>query len=209
MVNVIQIGPMGFDNNYSYLIYGSQNHALLIDATGSINAIEQAIRENDLTVVAQVITHSHFDHVENVAYFQEKGVTLISFEQLKLEHGFIIDNFLVRVIFTPGHSVDSVCFLIENNLFTGDTLFVKGIGRTNLEGGSETEMTSSLEKLSELDTNLTIWPGHNYGGSKATLVEALANSGVKPSEKILKEIDGEKDEYEKQFEGKNPEDLLE
>ncbi len=207
MVNVIQIGPMGFDSNYSYLIYGSQNHALLIDATGSTNAIEKEIRENDLTVVAQVITHSHFDHVERVGYFQEKDVSLIPFEQLKLEPGFMVDNFLVKVIFTLGHSVDSVCFLIENNLFTGDTLFIKGIGRTDLEGGSETEMEKSLEKLSELDLKIIVWPGHNYGGSSSTLKEALVNSGVKPSENGLKKIDEKKDEYEKQFQT-DSEDLL-
>jgi glyoxylase-like metal-dependent hydrolase (beta-lactamase superfamily II) len=179
MAEVIQIGPMGFDKNYTYLVYGSQKHALLIDATGSANAIEKEIREKGLEVVAQTVTHSHPDHTEQVPYFKEKGVPLITFEQLKLEPGFMVDDFLVRVIFTPGHAPDSVCFLVENNLFSGDTLFARGTGRTDLGGGSEREMKESLKKLSKLDGSITVWPGHNYGGARSTLKEALKNSGFK------------------------------
>jgi hydroxyacylglutathione hydrolase len=199
MVNVIQIGPMGFDNNYSYLIYGPKKQALLIDPTGSKNAIEKEIRENGLVVIAQAITHSHFDHIENVAYFKEKNIPLITFEQMKQDPGFIVGDFLVKIIFTPGHAKDSVCLLIENNLFTGDTLFAKGLGRTDLDGGSEEEMKSSLETLSTLDQKIIVWPGHNYGGEKTTLGEALSYADYKPKPEILKKIDEKRIEYEKQF----------
>jgi glyoxylase-like metal-dependent hydrolase (beta-lactamase superfamily II) len=203
MVKVIQIGPMGFDNNYSYLVFGSNKHALLIDATGSKNAIEKEIRENDLTVVAQVVTHMHLDHIEFVSYFVEKKVPLIDFEKLKLEPGFMVDDFLVKIIFTPGHSKDSVCFSIENNLFSGDTLFAKGIGRVDFEGGSSEEMQKSLEKLSKLSKEIIVWPGHNYGGSKTTLEEALSFIDYSPSKDVLKKIDEKILDYEKKFKNDN------
>jgi len=179
MAAVMQIGPMGFDKNFSYVVYGQQNNALLIDATGSREEIEKAIAEKGLMVVRQVITHAHPDHTENAKYFEEKGIPLISFEEMKKEQGFMIGSFLVRVIFTPGHTPDSVCFLIENNLFSGDTLFAHGHGRTDLAGSSQEEMNSSLKELSGLAPETIVWPGHDYGGKKTTLKEALAECGIK------------------------------
>jgi len=66
-----------------------------------------------------------------------------------------------KVIHTPGHSSGSVCFLIDNILFSGDTLFCDSVGRTDLPGGSYKEIEKSIkEKIFSLDENIIVYPGH-------------------------------------------------
>ena len=198
VMQIIQLNVGGFDNNYSYLLVGENNEAILVDPTGKKEIIEKAIKDNNLNVVLQLLTHDHFDHIELVDYFKDKGIPLKSFEDLKKENNFEIAKINVQVLFTPGHTNDGVCFKIENNLFTGDTLFVAGIGTVDY-GGNAKELEESLAFLSTLDNEIILWPGHNYGGSKSTLGRALANSHIKPSEAMLEQIKKKVVEYEKQF----------
>jgi glyoxylase-like metal-dependent hydrolase (beta-lactamase superfamily II) len=197
-MQIIQLNVGGFDNNYSYLLVGENNEAILIDPTGAKEVIEQAIKDNNLKLVMQLLTHDHFDHTELVDYFKDKGIPLKSFEDLKKENTFEIAKIKVRTLFTPGHTKDGVCFKIENNLFTGDTLFVAGIGTIDY-GGNEKELQESLAFLSTLDKEIILWPGHNYGGAKSTLGQALENSHIKPSEEMLEQIKKKVKEYEKPF----------
>ena len=69
-------------------------------------------------------------------------------------------DFEIDVLFTPGHSCGSTCFIIDNALFSGDTLFQYSIGRTDLPTGSFMEMKESLVRLSSLDDQLIVYPGH-------------------------------------------------
>ena len=197
VMQIIQLNVGGFDNNYSYLIVGENNKAILIDPTGNKEVIEKTIKDNNLKVVLQLLTHDHFDHTELVDYFKEKGVPLKSFEDLKKENPFEIAGIKIKTLFTPGHTKDSVCFKVNNNLFTGDTLFVAGIGTVDY-GGNKVELEESLAFLSTLDKEITLWPGHNYGGAKSTLGRALENSHIRPSEKMLAQIKKKVEEYEKQ-----------
>ncbi len=78
----------------------------------------------------------------------------------------------IKVIHTPGHTPGSCCFLCEGNLFTGDTLFVSGVGRTDLPGGSWEQLLNSLQtRILTLPGETVIWPGHHYGPSKSSTVE--------------------------------------
>ena len=197
-MKVVQIDVGGFDNNYSYLVLDNNNVGVLIDATGDKEKIELAIKENKATIVLQLLTHRHPDHIENVPYFKEKGYPFLQIEDYQKTPGFKVGDLLVKTIFTPGHTSDSVCFLIEDNLFTGDTLFVKGIGTTDY-GGDAPQLKKSLDSLTKLDQEIIVWPGHNYGGKNSTLKVALNNSHLAPSKETLDAIKKKVEEYNDLF----------
>jgi len=72
------------------------------------------------------------------------------------------------VLHTPGHTPGSVCFLMDKAIFTGDTLFIDSIGRTDLEGSDPEEMFKSLKRLTTLADDIIVYPGHNYGKEPAS-----------------------------------------
>lgn len=132
-------------------------------------------------------------------YAESRKVPLKSFNELKKEGKFFILGLEIEVIFTPGHTFDSVCFLIEGNLFTGDTLFVQGVGNTAY-GGNADELEQSLQSLFELDSEIVVWPGHNYGGKSATLAKALNNAHLRPSKETMDMIHKRVKDYNSQKE---------
>ena len=77
------------------------------------------------------------------------------------------------IINTPGHSIGSVCILIENFLFSGDTLFYGSIGRTDLPTGNQVEIEQSLKKIKNLDENIIVYPGH---GPSTTIKQELSHN---------------------------------
>lgn len=83
-----------------------------------------------------------------------------------------LGNFDIKWLFTPGHTEGSVCFIIGEYIFTGDTLFADGVGRTDLPGGDQNILFQSLQRLNDLDQSLILCPGH---GSLGNLGHALGN----------------------------------
>lgn len=201
-MEIIQINVDGFDNNFSYLIVGKNSETIIIDPTGNKEKILKIIREKNLKLVLQLITHSHPDHVELVEYFEKEGVVLKNFLELKKQKDFLIAGLKIKTIFTPGHTLDSVCFLIENNIFTGDTLFVRGVGTTNY-GGNELQLKKTLKGLFNLDQNIVVWPGHDYGGKKNLLSACLKNSNILPSKEKIEELRNKKNLFEKNLKKNN------
>jgi hydroxyacylglutathione hydrolase len=194
-MKILQILVGGFDKNFTYLVFNEKKEGFLIDATANKEKIEEEIKKNQITLTHQLITHNHPDHTELVNYFQKKNVKLIDFKELKKNPNFILNGIKVQTIFTPGHTIDSRCYLIENNLFTGDTLFTRGIG-TTAYGGNDKDLKESLNLLETLNKNIIIWPGHKYGKDSCLLKEALSFAHNKPSEKVLDEIKKRIKEYE-------------
>jgi glyoxylase-like metal-dependent hydrolase (beta-lactamase superfamily II) len=83
-----------------------------------------------------------------------------------------IGNCFLKVLHTPGHTPGSICLYAQGHIFTGDTLFVGGVGRTNLPGGSMKQLLKSIhEKIYTLPGNTIVWPGHDYGSSSRSTVE--------------------------------------
>jgi len=193
-MQIVQLNVGGFDNNYTYLIVEEKDECVLIDPTGSKQVIDSYLKQHSLKPILQLITHNHPDHIENVSYFGGKKVPLKEFKDLQKESEFIISNIKIKVIFTPGHTKDGVCFLVENNLFTGDTLFVQGVG-TTAYGGNEKQLSETLQKMFELPQEIIVWPGHNYGGKRSTLAKALANAHLRPSKETMEIIHKRVDEY--------------
>ena len=79
----------------------------------------------------------------------------------------------IEFLHTPGHTPGSQCFKVNNNLISGDTLFVQGCGRVDLPGSNSEDMFNSLRKLSDLPDDTIIYPGHNYGPKESETLEKV------------------------------------
>jgi hydroxyacylglutathione hydrolase len=158
-----------------------------IDLSSEAEPILDYIAAKKLNVKFIVNTHGHDDHIKGDAFFQQKFNVPICIHILDehfiedLEKGNFPSNLLfkdgslikvgnetLKVLHTPGHTPGSICLVGEKLVFTGDTLFAGGIGRTDFPGGSMSEMRNSLKKLVELPLNLLIYPGH---GETSIIVE--------------------------------------
>lgn len=180
--------------------------AAVIDPGGNEGKILAACKKSELEVIYIISTHGHPDHVcgngpiqqatdaqivmhradaeffsteEARSYFAMLGLPESPPADILVEDGSIISigEEQLTVIHTPGHSPGGMCLYHAPDCFTGDTLFVGGVGRTDFPGGSMKELSQSIsERLLNLPPETTVWPGHSYGGSKSTIgKEARSN----------------------------------
>lgn len=131
----------------------------IIDPGGEPEKILEEIKELGGESKYIINTHSHPDHtLANKELEQATGAVILTPEE---GEEIKIGDSVLKIISTPGHTKDSICLLGENFIFTGDTLFKGGFGRTDLAGGSQEGMKKSLEKLSKtIKTGMVIYPGH-------------------------------------------------
>lgn len=160
---------------FSYLVatdYGGQ--ALIIDPVlEQVNLYEKLINDFGLQLIYAIDTHTHADHVTGTGTLrqklgckvvmgkatQTKNVDLLLNEGEKLTVG----NLTFTLLHTPGHTADSYCLLGEGCIFTGDTLFIRGTGRTDLASGDVSQAYDSLfNKLLKLPEATLVYPGHDY-----------------------------------------------
>ena len=173
--------------------------ALIIDPGGNETDILAACEKEGLNILYIVNTHGHPDHVcgnkrlrdatgakivmhtADVDFFGQKQVEQF-FSQLGLPASPPVDIRVVEndtiafgrealvVIHTPGHTPGGICLYSKPNLFTGDTLFAGGVGRTDFPGGSTQQLLNSIkERLLALPPETIVWPGHGYGGERSTI----------------------------------------
>ncbi len=188
-----QIAIRGFDNNFSYFLGDSQTKEIAILDPGDTDHLIAAINHEDFIPKMVLITHSHFDHTEGIpAMLEEYDLPVFVHENAKgrlnipeekihylkdLEE-ISIGNLKVDVIYTPGHIDDAVCFYIKSEnsedgvgkLITGDTVFVEGCGRADLENSNVEDLYKSLEKIKTMPLDTIIYPGHNYGSSPTSTI---------------------------------------
>ncbi len=163
--------PSGGDRNYGYLV-GCENtkQAAVIDPAPDPKPCDKRVEKLGLTVVYVINTHTHYDHSSGNKYFQNKYKAQVVTHQtahygnIRINEGdtLKVGNITLEFFYTPGHTMDSICVLAEKELVTGDTLFVGKIGGTDTRSSAEVEF-DSLKMLMELDPDIRIWPGHNYG----------------------------------------------
>lgn len=161
----------GYDSNLSYVVHDEKIlKGIVIDPLNS-EEIVSYVKENKIDLVYIINTHSHFDHVEgNDLLKNEFSCPVVSHEleedkaDMKVKDGQVLEvgNLKIKVIHTPGHTPGGICLLIDNYLFTGDTIFINHVGRTDFPGGSQAEMIASIKKLMQLNDDIIIYPGHNY-----------------------------------------------
>jgi len=167
----IRVGPM---ENFAYLVEDEDTRtAIAIDSGWEIEPILKVVAEERMQVEYVCATHGHFDHVKTMGRLaHELGAQTVAYEgspaapKVRVHNGDIlkVGDSKVRVIHTPGHTRDSVCYYYKAHLFTGDTLFIEAWGRTDLPGGSNEQLFASLhDVIMKLPPTTVIYPGHDYG----------------------------------------------
>ena len=174
----------------TYVLARSQGaEALIIDPVlQRVDEYLEFLGNNNLKLVVALDTHIHADHKTGLGKLrsltrcmtcmsEKANTSLIS---RKLNHGDIvsIEGIELKVLYTPGHTDDSCCFYTQGMVFTGDTLFIRGNGRTDFQHGNARELFASLDKkLFTLPDDTAIWPGHDYKGEQTSTIgrEKLEN----------------------------------
>jgi hydroxyacylglutathione hydrolase len=180
--------------NFTYIIADERKgEAAIIDPSWDIDKILDVLKKNKWKAKYVINTHSHFDHIlGNEQVTEITGANIIQHESsqvskhISVSEGDIVNvgDIPIRILHTPGHSVDSMCLIVDGHLvFTGDTLFVGNCGRVDLPGSNAKEMyTSLLEKVAKLDESLIVYPGHDYGPSPTSKIgkEKMTNYVLRP-----------------------------
>ncbi len=178
------------DNNAmgtnSYLLILDDKSCYIIDASSNLDSFKNIIKEENLQLQAILLTHAHFDHIMGLKNLKDYfGVDVIChadeksvLNDPKINMSFMVgkslsfeaDKYLegeegmfgpIKYILTPGHTSGGICYLIDDHLFTGDSLFQGSIGRTDFPGGDyDTLIKSIKEKLFTLDPKTIVYPGH-------------------------------------------------
>jgi len=172
-----------YSSTYTYLIASAKGReALIIDPV--LENIEQYIKllnELDLKLVKVIDTHIHADHITAASKLKNKtNCTTIMGEhtpsdtvEIKVKNDDIIcvDKLKIKVIYTPGHTKDSYSFLMDDCLFSGDTLLINGTGRTDFQGGnSEDSYNSIFNRLLKLPEETLLYPAHDYNGQTVSTI---------------------------------------
>jgi glyoxylase-like metal-dependent hydrolase (beta-lactamase superfamily II) len=181
---IIETFMVGMLSTNCYAVSSEQNKEAIIidpglDSPKEAQQIFDYITKEKLKVKLILNTHGHQDHISGNAIFQEKynvpiyihkydAPSIEALETTKFPASILLDDgSLIRfgdesltVMLTPGHTPGSICLVGEKLVFTGDTLFNEGIGRTDFPGGSMRDMRSSLQKLVRLPDYFLIYPGH-------------------------------------------------
>lgn len=186
-IKKLLLGPV-LTNCY---ICGKNTGGFVVDPAADAKKIYDEINKQGLNIKYIIITHAHFDHIEAAQKLKELTnakiiASKIDFAALNdstlnladmfgaevshidcdmtVEDGDTLefDGFSLKFIITPGHTLGSMCILVDNEiLFSGDTLFALSVGRTDFPGGSFKSIEKSVKRLFLLEENIKVYPGHN------------------------------------------------
>ena len=170
-------------STYTYLIAsGKGREALIIDPV--LEKTEQYIKllhELDLRLVKVIDTHIHADHISGIAELRDKTkcITIMGEHapgdvvsmSVKDNERVSIEKIYLKALYTPGHTDDSYSFLMNDRVFTGDTLLIKGTGRTDFQNGDPYDAYNSIfERLLKLPEETLIYPAHDYKGESVSTI---------------------------------------
>jgi glyoxylase-like metal-dependent hydrolase (beta-lactamase superfamily II) len=176
LIRQFELGQLA---NFNYFVGDAGTREVaVIDPGDDTDFLLKNAKKESLKIVAVLLTHGHFDHVGGVielcaefkipAYLSEHEAPFYTPDCPKLlrtkdGEKISIGGIEVACLHTPGHTSGCQCFLVDGNLFTGDTLFVDAVGRTDFPGGNAETLFGSLQKIKQLPDDTIVWPGHNYG----------------------------------------------
>lgn len=165
--------------NYLYFIGDTQTKELcVVDPAWDLEGIQNIAAQNDMQITHALITHGHPDHINVVedllqttdikVYMHKDEVPWIpgwKETAIATEHGDVISvgEQNIEVLHTPGHTLGSQCFYMQDRLISGDTLFIDGCGRTDLPGGNAETLYDTFQNvIKKLPAHTIVYPGHNY-----------------------------------------------
>ena len=170
-------------STYTYLIASARGReALIIDPViENVNQYIQLLKELNLKLVKVIDTHIHADHVTGASKLKSitKCSTIMGDHtpaetvEIKVKDNEYInlDNLKIKAMYTPGHTSDSYSFLMDNYLFSGDTLLINGTGRTDFQNGNAKDAYHSIfNKLLKLPEETLLYPAHDYKGEKVSTI---------------------------------------
>ena len=170
-------------STYTYLIASSKGReALIIDPVlENVEDYLELLTELDLKLVKVIDTHIHADHITGASKLKDKTrcATIMgentpadSVEiKVKDEEIIKLDHLKIKALYTPGHTSDSYSFLMDNYLFSGDTLLINGTGRTDFQNGNSKDAYNSIfNKLLKLPDETFLYPAHDYKGEKVSTI---------------------------------------
>lgn len=187
---LIKVLPVGiYDANCYIIVDKNTNDAVIMDPGGDINILTEEIDKLGIKPQYILLTHGHVDHVGAVVglrnryhipfYINKKDEKMMEngsmiYGQLPKADGYINNGDVltfgtktIKCIETPGHTPGGMCFLIDDSLFTGDTLFRESVGRVDFPGGSHDTLINSVKNnILPLGDNVTVYPGH---GTKTSI----------------------------------------
>ena len=170
-------------STYTYLIASSKGReALIIDPVlENVGDYIKILKELNLRLVKVIDTHIHADHVTGASKLKDitKCSTIMGDHtpaeaveiRVKDDELIKLDNLKIKAIYTPGHTSDSYSYLMDNYLFSGDTLLINGTGRTDFQNGNAKDAYNSIfNKLLKLPDETLLYPAHDYKGEKVSTI---------------------------------------
>ena len=170
-------------STYTYIIASAEGReALIIDPVlENVEDYIKILNQLNLKLVKVIDTHIHADHVTGAGKLRDKTkcVTIMGEHtptdavEVKVKDDEIIklDKLNFRALYTPGHTSDSFCFLMDNYLFSGDTLLINGTGRTDFQNGNSKDAYNSIfNKLLKLPEETLLYPAHDYKGQTVSTI---------------------------------------
>ena len=178
-------GPLRV-NTY-FLVNEDTKEAVVIDSGENYKKVKLTEQTLGIKIKVVLLTHAHFDHAGNAKKLQDDGakiyISKYDFNKLLNEENLASDfgrkfeyltadvtfedgqelnvcGIRIKTILTPGHTDGSACFIVDNMLFTGDTLFLESVGRTDFISGNRNDLVASVKKLFALDGEYVVYPGH-------------------------------------------------
>ena len=181
-------------NNIYVVVDQETRRTAVIDPGGGIKEINEMVKNLGLTLDMILITHTHIDHVREIStlvdqydckvYISSKEVDYYSYQCKNLqsfedEEMIYLGKTEIKCILTPGHTRGSSCFLFENGLFSGDTIFMEGCGMCTEKGGSASDMFHSIAKIKKnISDAVSVYSGHTYSIQQGKSVSYLKKNNI-------------------------------
>ncbi len=173
----------------TYLVISKSNSAVIIDPVyKEVDLYLNVISLENIKLKYVLDTHVHADHITGSALLRQKtGCKIAIGEHANIDCADIsiaegdeikLDELIFTTLYTPGHTVESVCYLLNDRLFTGDTLLINACGRTDFQNGSAKDLYNSLfNKILKLPDETLVYPGHDYNNrTVSTILEEKKNN---------------------------------